>query len=65
MKRISFLLAATAPKERSPLSRMLAEAANILPSQAILDNFVHHNPLHPFEHMHFHDAIVMVREKIK
>lgn len=35
----------------------IIEAAKILPTQQILDNFVHHNPLHCFEHMEFNEAI--------
>eukprot|EP00457_Paulinella_chromatophora_P000426 gb/GEZN01000426.1/.p1 GENE.gb/GEZN01000426.1/~~gb/GEZN01000426.1/.p1 ORF type:complete len:1268 (+),score=118.32 gb/GEZN01000426.1/:298-4101(+) len=38
-------------------AQMLEEAALLLPNQAILENFVHHNPYHHFEHMDFKDAL--------
>ena len=39
------------------VSKLVAEASGTLPSQAILENFVHANPLKPFEHMQFDEAI--------
>ena len=39
------------------VSKLVAEASITLPSQAILENFVHANPLKPFENMQFDEAI--------
>jgi hypothetical protein len=39
------------------LARALAHAAHVLPAQGPLSVFVHHNTLHAFEHLHFHDAV--------
>jgi len=36
---------------------MVDHAADLLPNQAILENFVHHNPLKHFEWMNFKEAI--------
>ncbi len=35
----------------------LEEVAHVLPAQAPMDSFVHHNTLHAYEHLSFHDAI--------
>ena len=40
------------------LARAVAEAAHLLPNQAPLHAFVHHNTLHAFEHLPFEDAVV-------
>lgn len=49
-------------EEDANINVCIEEAAKVLPTQAILDNFVHENPLHYFDEMPFHDAIAHVRE---
>jgi len=46
------------PSERAEqLARALTQAAHVLPAQGPLSVFVHHNTLHAFEHLQFHDAV--------
>lgn len=56
----------TAPKVATEsgtlISAALAEAALVLPTQAILENFVHHNPLHNFEELKFREAVEYVHQ---
>jgi uncharacterized protein len=44
------------------LEAAVARAAQLLPHQGILENFVHHNPLRSFEHFGFSDAVQRVTE---
>lgn len=41
---------------------MVADASDVLPTQAIIENFIHHNPLQAFESMRFDDAVEHVHE---
>jgi len=45
---------------RAPLERLrhdIEHAAEWLPSQGPINVFIHHNTLHPFEHLPFHQAV--------
>src|SRR5258708_38421238 len=46
------------------LNEALGHAARYLPAQAPLEVFVHHNPLHAFEHLPFHDAVAAASAKL-
>ena len=46
------------------LESALAHAIDLLPMQAIIENFVHHNPLHHFEDQPFHTAIAIANRAI-
>ncbi len=40
------------------LRAAIAHAEHLVPAQSPLDRFVHHNPLHAFEHLPFEEAVV-------
>ena len=41
----------------TPMSEVIEKAADLLPHQPIIANFVHHNPWERFQHMPFFDAL--------
>lgn len=46
----------------TPISDSIEKAAILLPTQAILQNFVHHNPLEHLQHMSFKSANDLVHD---
>jgi hypothetical protein len=42
--------------------QLLENAAALLPNQAILENFIHHNPLKQFESMKWKDALEYIQQ---
>ncbi|MCC7000730.1 MAG: DUF2309 domain-containing protein [Gemmatimonadaceae bacterium] len=47
----------TAPATEDPLARALAHAAGVLPDQGPIGVFIHHNTLHAYQHLPFHEAV--------
>lgn len=48
--------------DKQRITRALEHAAHLLPDQAPLHAFVHHNTLHAFEHLHFKEALRQASE---
>jgi uncharacterized protein YbcC (UPF0753/DUF2309 family) len=46
------------PTFEAALQSALDEAAHLLPDQAPIRVFIHHNTLHAFQHLHFHEAVL-------
>ncbi|MBM7769972.1 uncharacterized protein YbcC (UPF0753/DUF2309 family) [Actinokineospora baliensis] len=46
----------------TPIGDLVDRAAGLLPEQGPLQTFVHHNTLHAFEELPFHDAVVRAGE---
>eukprot|EP00163_Fabomonas_tropica_P026112 TRINITY_DN467_c0_g1_i4.p1 TRINITY_DN467_c0_g1~~TRINITY_DN467_c0_g1_i4.p1 ORF type:complete len:1296 (-),score=96.04 TRINITY_DN467_c0_g1_i4:1026-4913(-) len=51
----------TSQGESFCMSDVVKCASEHLPHQAILQRFVHHNPLHHLEHLHFDDALAVLQ----
>ena len=45
------------PGAAHPLARLLEALAPLLPAQGPISIFIHHNPLHAFEHLPFEEAV--------
>jgi hypothetical protein len=55
---------AIAQADRVRLRHVLEHVSHYLPAQAPLEVFVHHNTLHAFQHLPFHDAISRAQTKL-
>ena len=49
--------------ERPDMAKMIRESSDLLSHQAIMENFVHHNPWESLQHMEFFDALDDVAAK--
>ncbi len=57
---------ATDPYDETPadaLRRAIEHLAHLLPDQGPIDVFIHHNTLHAFQHLHFHEALAAASEQ--
>jgi hypothetical protein len=55
---------ASAQADRVRLRHTLEQVAHYLPAQAPLEVFVHHNTLHAFQHLPYHDAVARAQQKL-
>lgn len=53
------------PEPGERLRRALEHASHYLPAQAPLEVFVHHNTLHAFQHLPFHEAVAQAQSRLK
>jgi uncharacterized protein YbcC (UPF0753/DUF2309 family) len=47
-----------------PLTRVIDRLASLLPAQGPISIFIHHNPLHAFEHLPFEEAVERAAERL-
>src|SRR6476660_2452653 len=47
-----------------PLTRVIDRLAHLLPAQGPISIFIHHNPLHAFEHLPFEQAVERAAERL-
>ncbi|AGC42037.1 hypothetical protein MYSTI_00687 [Myxococcus stipitatus DSM 14675] len=63
MRQASCLV--SSPEDRSSrLRAALARASRVLPAQGPIGVFVHHNTLHAYEHLPFHEAVATASETL-
>jgi uncharacterized protein len=47
-----------------PLTRVIDRLAHLLPAQGPISIFIHHNPLHAFEHLPFEEAVERAADRL-